>query len=89
MDGDDDVKQWRRWRGAEAAVGGGGGVLPSVEVHEAEIVRDDPLEWVEVERALEARDGGDVPLLTEEAHANIVPQLRRVGRLHRGDAVLD
>ena len=27
----------------------GGGVLPSVEVHQAEIVRDDPLEGVEIE----------------------------------------
>ena len=41
----------------------GGGVLPRVQVHEAEIVRDDPLEGVEVERALEARDARDVALL--------------------------
>ena len=41
----------------------GRGVLPRVEVHQPEVVRDDPLERVEVERALEARDARDVALL--------------------------
>ena len=39
------------------------GVLPRVEVHQPEVVRDDPLEGVEVQRALEARDARDVALL--------------------------
>jgi hypothetical protein len=35
------------------------------------------------------RLGFDVAMLAEEAHADVVPQLRRVGRLHRCHAVLD
>jgi hypothetical protein len=65
-------------------------VLPLVEVHEAEVVAHDPLERVEVERALQARDRGDVAGLgrgAEEAHADVVPQLGVVGRLNGGDAV--
>ncbi len=69
--------------------GDAGAHLPRVQVDEPEVVRDDPLERVEVESSLEARDRRDVPLLAEEAHADVVPQLRRVGRLHRGDSVLD
>ena len=65
------------------------GVLPRVQVDQPEIVRDDPLERVEVQRALEARDRRDEALLAEEAHADVVPQLRGVRRLHGGDAVLD
>mmetsp|Transcript_43480 Transcript_43480/g.107532 ORF Transcript_43480/g.107532 Transcript_43480/m.107532 type:complete len:361 (-) Transcript_43480:24-1106(-) len=67
----------------------GARVLPRVEVHQPEVVRDDPLERVEVERALEAGDGGNVALLAEEAHADVVPELSRVGRRHRRHAVLD
>ena len=65
----------------------GGGVLAGVQVDEAKIVRDDPLEGVEEEGALEARDRGDEALLAEEAHADVIPQLRRVGCLHGRDAV--
>eukprot|EP00962_Isochrysis_galbana_P001486 scaffold392_cov101-Isochrysis_galbana.AAC.2 len=64
-------------------------VLASVEVDQPQIVRDNPLKRVEEEGALEAGDGGNVALLAEEAHADVVPQLRRVWRLHRRDAVLD
>mmetsp|Transcript_23304 Transcript_23304/g.68673 ORF Transcript_23304/g.68673 Transcript_23304/m.68673 type:complete len:259 (+) Transcript_23304:580-1356(+) len=64
-------------------------VLACVEVDKAEVVRDDPLKGIEVEGALQARDGGDVTLLAEEAHSNVVPELRRIRRGHGGDPVLD
>mmetsp|Transcript_19692 Transcript_19692/g.37528 ORF Transcript_19692/g.37528 Transcript_19692/m.37528 type:complete len:213 (-) Transcript_19692:538-1176(-) len=63
--------------------------LPSVEMDQAEVVANDPLKGIQVQGLLQASDGRDVPLLSEEAHAYVVPHLRRVGRLHRGDAVLD
>jgi hypothetical protein len=37
----------------------------------------------------EAGNSRDVALLAEEAHADVVPELRRVGRLHRRHPVLD
>ncbi len=40
----------------------GGGVLPGVQVHQAQVVRDDPLEGAQVQRLLEAGDGRDVAL---------------------------
>ena len=55
----------------------GAGTLPGVEVHETQVIRDDPFERVEVQRAFEARDGRDVPLLSEETHTDVVPQLRQ------------
>mmetsp|Transcript_25181 Transcript_25181/g.44904 ORF Transcript_25181/g.44904 Transcript_25181/m.44904 type:complete len:351 (-) Transcript_25181:115-1167(-) len=67
----------------------GGGVLAGVEVDQAEVVRDDPLKGAQVQRLLEARDGGDVALFPEEAHADVAPELRRVGHRDGRDAVLD
>ena len=63
-------------------------VLLRVEEDEAEVVGDDPLEGGKVQRAAKARDGGDVVLFAKKSHTYIIPQLRRVGRLLRGDAVL-
>ena len=64
-DGEIHVARGEVWlevdRGGEVVEGGS--VLASVEMDEAQIVRDDPLEGVEVERALEARDARDVALL--------------------------
>mmetsp|Transcript_39906 Transcript_39906/g.87102 ORF Transcript_39906/g.87102 Transcript_39906/m.87102 type:complete len:343 (+) Transcript_39906:263-1291(+) len=67
----------------------GRGVLPRVEVHEPKVVGDDPLKWVQVESPLEAGDRGYILGLPEKAHPDVVPQLRRVRRVHRCYSVLD
>ena len=46
------------------------------EVDEAQIVEDLPVEWGQVGGALEAGDGSHELALAEEAHADVVPQLR-------------
>ena len=62
------MRAWRAGRTVRLEVDGSGevverrGILARVQVHQPEIVRDDPLERVEVERTLEARDRRDVYL---------------------------
>jgi hypothetical protein len=43
-------------------------------MHKAKVEGCDPLERVQVQRTLEARNGSDKFLLAEEAHTDIVPQ---------------
>lgn len=41
----------------------GRGVLRVVEVHQAQVIGDDPLEWVQVDSTLQARHRGGVQAL--------------------------
>ena len=56
-------------------------------MNKPEVVADDPLEGVQVERPLEAGDGRHKLGLAEEAHADVVPELRRARGVHGGNAV--
>lgn len=48
----------------------GRGILRGVEVHQAQVVGDYPLEWVQVESALQARHRRNIQTL-ERAHVGI------------------
>ena len=61
--------------------------MAGVEVYKPKVVADDPLKGVEVEGLFEAGNGGNVALLAEEAHADVVPELRRARGVHGGNAV--
>jgi len=47
----------------------GGGILVGVEMHEAEVVRNDPFERIQIQGTLQARNRGNVTLLAKETHA--------------------
>ena len=51
-------------------------IVAGVEVYKPKVVADDPLERIEIQRLFEAGNGGDEPLLAEEAHA-CVPARKR------------
>ena len=51
-------------------------IVAGVEVYKSKVVADDPLEWIKIQRLFEAGNGGDEPLLAEEAHA-CVPARKR------------
>ena len=53
-----------------------GRIVAGVQVHKPKVVADDPLERVEIQRLFQAGNGGDEPLLAEEAHA-CVPARKR------------
>ena len=67
----------------------GRGILLGVEVNEAEVEGDDPLEWVKVKSPFEAGNRCNILLLSEEAHSNVVPELARVGIMYSCDTVFE
>ena len=46
-----------------------------MEVHESQVVGDDPLKRVEVQCSLQTRNASDELLFAQEAHANVVSKL--------------
>jgi hypothetical protein len=60
------------------------GYLLHSQVHHAQVVEDLPVEGREVVGSLEAGDAGNELLLAEEAHPDVVPQLRRFRQLSIG-----
>ena len=63
--------------------------LLCVQVNEPQVVSNDPFKGSKVQGLLQASDCSNVSLLPEEAHPNVVPQLRRVGRLDGRNTILD
>jgi hypothetical protein len=61
--------------------------LLGVQVNKTEGVRNDPLERVKVQRAFQACNNGEMHGFRQEAHANVVPEMSRVGAMHDGDMV--
>ncbi len=49
--------------------------LRRVEVHQTQIVGNNPLEWIQVQGAFQAGDSRHVFLLAKKTHANVIPQL--------------
>ena len=64
-------------------------ILLSCHVHQTQVVSCYPLEGVKVEGALKAGDTGDVLLLAEKAHTDIVPQLTGIRVVNRCDTVFE
>ncbi len=52
--------------------------LRRVEVHQPEIVRNNPFERIQVQGTFQAGNGRHVFLLAKKTHANVIPQLGRI-----------